>query len=110
MKLTMGAPLIVMRWWKHLGCKQGANRVDKRNGVCAEFVIEYDRLSAPTSTKPDSPLRNVNVEHLFEAQRLRTDLNVSSAAMAIAGLELHWPIHPIANLNDVGASGKTVAL
>ena len=68
----------------------------------------FDAASRPSV--PDAPDRYVHIQHFFEAQRLRADLEVGSQTVSCAGLVLHRADLLPLDLNDIGSAGQTQRL
>ena len=70
--------------------------------------LHFDTASRPSV--PNAPKRHVHIQHFFQAQCLRADLQVGSQTMSCAGLVLHRVDLLPLDLNDIGSAGQTQGL
>ena len=106
-ELTLRAPLVVGRL-RQLEPQQ--LRPDPANDVshaAAQLAREVNLNPAPRSAVPHVPMRYLDLEHLFEAQRLRAQLEVCGVSVPRARLVFHGPNRGAVYLDRIGTSGQS---
>ena len=108
--LALFAPLVVRGGRKNPRSKLFANGVNDGHHLIPQCVGEFDLHAPPRATVPNAARRDSDAKHFFEAQCLRTELEVRGEAVPDAGFVLHRPNQVAIYLHNIGASGQSQRL
>ena len=109
-QLALSAPTIVWCFRQSTGGKLRTDRTHDLNHPEAQVVGELDTLSSSGGTVRDEPVIDLDSEHLFETECLRTDLEVCRQTMPDTGLELNGPNRASFDLDSVRPAGQPESL
>ena len=106
-ELTFLASLVI-RGVGQLPRKQlPTDSVDGDQHLIPQSAGEFDLHTPSRPSVPDAAPRDVSAKHLFQAKRLRTELEVRGHAVSHAGFVLHRPDRIAVNLDHIGAPGQS---
>ena len=103
-ELTLRAPLVVGRLWQLESEELRTNPANDVLHVAAQLRREINLNSAPRSAVPHVPMRYLDLEHLFETQRLRAQLKVRGVSVPRARLVFDGPDRGAVELDRIGPS------
>lgn len=109
-KLTLCAALVIGRLRQLKREELRPYPVNNVSHVAAQLGREVNLNSAPRSTVPHVSMRYLDIEHLFEAQCLRAQLEVCGVSVPRARLVFHGPDRWAVDLDRVGPSGQSQRL
>ena len=106
-ELTFRTAAVVGRLWQLESPQLCADLANNVSYVAAQPWCEIHLNPAPRSTVPDVTMRDLDIEHLFETQRLRAQLKVCGGSVPDAGLVLDGTDGCAVNFDRIGAAGQS---